>query len=221
VQTVAAVAIHPEVVGAGAEGLDEAGVRTSETLHLGDEFEGEVGSEQLVARFAGKTPNTVVAALPYVTAGWRNGNSTVRYRMTTIVPGIRAEGESEASGWLPAVSVQNGRLVLERGLHQEIGWERKTGTSDVAFLVYADRMDHPLLEAMTRMAADSDGQFGGDALVDRGAHLIRAAGPDFFTTGVMATVNHRLPGDNEIRVSFANGDALVMPASRHMARMRC
>jgi hypothetical protein len=214
VQTVAAVAIHPEVEGAGAEGLDEASIRTSETIHLGDEFEGEVGSEQLVARFAAKTPNTVVAALPYASAGWRNGDSTVRYRMTTIVPGTQAEGESQASGWLPSVSVQNGRLVLERGLHQEIGWERKTDTSDVAFLVYADRMNHPVLEATTRMAADSDAQFGGDALIDGSAHLIRAAGPDFFTTGVLATVDHRLPANNEIRVSFANGDALVMPAAR-------
>lgn len=214
VQTVAAVAIHPEVGGAGAQGLDEAAVRTSETLHLGDEFEGEVGSEQLVARFAAKSPNTVVAALPFVTAGWRKGNSIVRYRMTTIVPGARVGGESEASGWLPAVSVQNGRLVLERGLHQEIGWERKTDASDVAFLVYADRMEHPVLEAMTRMAADGDAQFGGDALIDSSAHLMRAAGPDFFTTGIMATVNHRLPADNEISVSFANGDALVMPAAR-------
>jgi len=186
VQTVAAVAIHPEVEGAGAEGLDEAAVRTSETLHLGDEFEGEVGSEQLIARFAAKSPNTVVAALPYVTAGWRNGDSTIRYRMATIVPGTR-EGESEPSGGLPAVSMQNGRLVLERGLHQEIGWERKTDVSGFAFLVYADRMDHPVLEAMTRMAANSDAQFGGDALIDSSAHLIRAAGPDFFTTGVMAT----------------------------------
>jgi len=50
VQTVAAVAIHPEVEGAGAEGLNEAAVRTSETLHLGDEFDGEVGSEQLVVK---------------------------------------------------------------------------------------------------------------------------------------------------------------------------
>ncbi|HEY1896307.1 MAG TPA: carboxypeptidase-like regulatory domain-containing protein [Terracidiphilus sp.] len=214
VQTVAAVAIHPEVDGAGAEGLYEAGMRTSETLHLGDEFEAEVGSEQLVARFAAKSPNTVVAALPYATAGWRTGSSTVQYRMTTIVPGTRVEAESDASGWLPAVSVQNGRLVLERGSHQEVGWDRRTDASDVAFLVYADRMDHPVLEAMTRMAADGDAQFGGDALIDSAAHLIRAAGTSFFTSGVVATVSHRLPADNEIRVSFANGDALVMPATR-------
>jgi hypothetical protein len=214
VQTVGAVAIHPEVEGAGAEGLDEAAVHTSETLHLGDEFEGEVGSEQVVARFAAKSPNTVVTALPYATVGWRNGDSTVRYRMTTIVPGTRTESESEASGWLPAVSVQNGRLVLERGMHQEIGWERKTDASDVAFLVYADRMDHPVLEAMTRMGSAGDAQFGGDALIDGGAHLIRAAGPNFFTAGVLTTVDHRLPANSEIRVSFANGDALVMPAAR-------
>ena len=66
---------------------------------------------------------------------------------------------------------------------------------------------------MTRTAADGDAQFGGNALVDGTAHLIRASGPDFFTTGVMATVDHRLPANNEIRVSFANGDALVMPGT--------
>ncbi len=135
-------------------------VRTSETLHLGDEFEAEVGSEQLVARFAAKSPNTVVAALPYATAGWRHGDSTVRYRMTTIVPGTQAEGESRGVGMAPRGFVHNGRLALERGLHQEIGWERKTDTSDVAVLVYADRINHPVLEAMTRMAAASDAQFG-------------------------------------------------------------
>ena len=43
VQSVAAVAIHPEIVGAGAEGLDEATMRTWETMNLGDEFEAEVG----------------------------------------------------------------------------------------------------------------------------------------------------------------------------------
>jgi hypothetical protein len=99
-------------------------------------------------------------------------------------------------------------------LHQEIGWEHKTDASDVAFLVYADRMDHPVLEALTRMAAEGDSQIGGNALLDRAAHLMRTAGPGFSTAGVMATLDHRLPGNNEIRVSFANGDALVMPTTR-------
>jgi len=214
VQSVAAVAIHPEIEGAGAEGLDEAAVRNWETVHLGDEFEAEVGAEQVVARFAQRSPNTVIAALPYVTAGWRNGESTVRYRMTTVVPGMRSGDESEAATWLPALSVRNGNLALEHGLHQELGWERKTDASGLAFLVYADRMDNPVMEAITRMAAGGDEQIAGNALLDRAGGLMRTAGPGFFTAGVMATAEHRLPGESQIRVSFANGDALVMPASR-------
>jgi Carboxypeptidase regulatory-like domain len=214
VQSVAAMAIHPEIEGAGGEGLDEAVVRTWETMRMGDEFEAEAGAEQVVARFAQRSPNTVVAALPYVSAGWRNGDTTVRYRMTTIVPGVRSGDDSEAAKWLPALSVHKGNLALEHGVHQEIGWERTTDASGLAFLVYADRMDNPVIEAMTRMAAGGDVQITESALFDRASGMMRAAGPGFFTAGVMATAKHRLPGENQIRISFANGDALVMPASR-------
>ena len=42
---------------------------------------------------------------------------------------------------------------------------------------------------------------------------MRAAGPGFSTQGIVASVEHRLPRGNQIRVSYANGNALVMPAS--------
>jgi hypothetical protein len=64
VQSLAAIAIRPEIESQGADGLDEAAMRTSENLNLGDEFEGEIGSEQVIARFGQNSPNTVVAALP-------------------------------------------------------------------------------------------------------------------------------------------------------------
>src|SRR5581483_369479 len=83
VQSLAAVAIHPEIDTEGAEGINEAAIRTSETLNLGDEFEGEAGAEQFIARFGQNSPNTVVAALPFASFGWRNGDSVIRYQMTT------------------------------------------------------------------------------------------------------------------------------------------
>jgi hypothetical protein len=212
VQSVAAVAIHPEIEGAGAEGLDEAAMRTWQTMRMGDEFEAEVGAEQVVARFAAKSPNTVAEALPYATAGWRNADTRVHYGMTTIVPSVQRHGDSEASAWLPALSVRNGGLVLERGLHQELGWERKTDASGVAFLVYADHVDNPVLEATTRLAEGGNAQLAGNALFDHSSGIMRAAGPGFSTTGFMATAERRLRGDNQIRLTFANGDALVMPA---------
>jgi hypothetical protein len=42
--------------------------------------------------------------------------------------------------------------------------------------------------------------------------LLHAAGPDFSATGMQASIERRLPGGNLVRLSYANGDALVMPA---------
>ena len=214
VQSVAAVAIRPEIEGAGAGGLEEAAFRTSETIRLGDEFEAEAGAEQVVAGLGRKSPNTVVAALPYFSSAWHGDASTLRYRMTTIVPGLRSDNEDRASAFLPAVSVRDGNLLLEHGLHQEIGWERKTDASGVAVVFFADRMDNPVLEATTHMAPGGDPQIASSALFDRASGMLRSAGPGFSTAGFMATAEHRLPGDNHVRLSFANGNALVMPASR-------
>jgi len=49
------------------------------------------------------------------------------------------------------------------------------------------------------------------ALFDRASGLLRVAGPDFSSTGMMAAIDHALPGGNHIRLSYANGNALTMP----------
>jgi hypothetical protein len=214
VQSVAAVAIHPEVdSGEGAEsaGLDEAAVRTWETMNLGDALEAEVGSSEVLARFSQHSPATVAAALPFATVGWRSGNSTVRYRMTTQLPGSPAAGETESAAWLPELSERNGNLVLEHGLHQEVGWERRTDASGMSLLVYADNVDDPVVEAMVHGAAGNAGP--AMVLYDRASGLLRMAGPDFSSAGMSASLERRLPGGNLIRLSYANGDALVMPTT--------
>jgi hypothetical protein len=218
VQSVAAVAIHPEIDAAGAEGLDEAAIRTWETMHLGDEIEAEVGSTQVLARFAGHSPNTVAAALPFASVGWRDGDSAVRYRMTTFLPGPQASpqdtDETEAQAWLPELSARNGDLAIEHGLHQEIGWERRTEVSGMAVLVFADHIDNPVLEAMGHFATEDSAAdtVAIPVLFDPASGLVRAAGPDYSTAGMLATLERRLPGANQIRLSYANGNALIIPA---------
>jgi hypothetical protein len=214
VQSVAAVAIHPEIEGAGAAGISEAGFQTSEIIRLGDEFEAEVGAEQVAAGFGRQFPKTIMAALPFASAAWKRGDATLSYRMTTVVPSMRPEDADQAASILPAMSVRDGNLVLQTGMHQEIGWERSTGDSQIAVLFYADRMDNPILEAMARMTSDAAPEIASDALIDRTSGILRTAGPGFSTAGFMATAEHALPGANRVRLSFANGDALVMPASR-------
>jgi hypothetical protein len=215
VQSVAAVAIHPEEDSAGARGLDEAAIRSWETMRLGNEIEAEAGSTQVLARFAEQSPNTVAAALPFASVDWRDGNSAVRYRVATALPAPMTADESQARAWLPELSVRNGSLTVEHGLHQEIGWERRTDDSSMAVLVFADRLDNPVIEAMGRFATDGN---AGDAvavpvLLDHSSGLLRAAGPEYSTAGLMAAFERRLPGANEVRVSYSNGDALAMAPS--------
>jgi hypothetical protein len=239
VQAVAAVAIEPGVETAGSEGLEEAAIRSWETINLGGALNAEVGSTQVLARFQQNSPNTVAAALPFATVAWRNGDSAIRYRLATSVPAFGNPDDTQAQAWLPALSMRDGRLALEHGLHQEIGWERNTDRSDVAVLVYADRLDDPAMEAMDRASTGSGNGFrdgsgkgagtgsgtsaAGTAaataqlLFDPGSGLVRAAGPGFSSSGLVATAEHRLPGNSQVRISYANGNVLRLASSSQAA----
>jgi hypothetical protein len=211
VQSVAAVAVHPEMDSGGGEGLNEAAVRSWETIRLGDEFEAEAGSSQVVARLSGGSGGTVASVLPFASVSWKDGNSAIRYRMTTQLPGAVETDDTEAQTWLPRLSARDGALAVAHGLHQEIGWERRTDLSSVAVLVYADRIDNPALEAMSRMASGDSG--ASWALLDSNSGLLSAGGPGFSGAGMAASFEHRIRGGNHLRLSYANGRALVMPAS--------
>jgi len=208
VDSVAAVAIRPELEMAGSEGLDEAAIRSEETINLGDMLEAEAGSTQVLARFSQNSPNTIFAALPFATVAWRDGNSALRYRMATSVPSSEDEGDSAAQTWLPRLAVNDGKLTMEHGLHQEIGWERGTSNSDVAVLVYADRIDNPVLEAHERSPAGSGPS--AELLGDPESGLVRTAGKGFSASGVRASFQHKLPGNGELRASYATGEALAV-----------
>ena len=204
----AAISIHPVIEGAGGEGLEEASLRSAETINLGDEFEVDAGAQQVMARFNQNSPNTVLQMLPFATVAWHGGNSTVSYRMASAPAGLNQD-ESKAGFYLPMVSMRDGKLAVQHGLHQEIGWERRTDASGVSFLVFSDQIANPVIEARGQAARNFA------ALSDPMSGLMRGAGQNFSSAGVMATVEHRLGGGNRVRVSYANGDALVMPAVVH------
>jgi hypothetical protein len=208
VESMAAISIHPVIEGSGGEGLDEAALRSSETIHLGDEYEIDAGGQQVMARFSQDSPNTILATLPFATVAWHGRNSTVSYRMATA-PVSANQDESRAGFYLPRVSMRDGQLALEHGLHQEIGWERRTDASGVSFAVYSDQLENPVIEASGHAVA------GDGLLSDPISGLMRGAGQNYASAGVMAAVEHRMAGGGTIRMSYANGDALVMPAQVH------
>jgi hypothetical protein len=210
VQSVAAVSVEPQVQSAGGEGLEEAAFRGEETMHFGPDIDAEVGANTAVGRLGGLPSGATAALLPFATVAWRNGNSTLHYGMATMLPD-RSSDESEAMAFLPAMVARNGDLAIEHGVHQEIGWERRTDTSGMAVVVYADNIENPVLQALGHFAA-ADSPASSSVLFDPVSGMIRAAGPSFSSAGVQASVEHRLPGGNSIRLSYASGNALVMSA---------
>ncbi len=211
VQSVAAISISPEVEAGGDRGTDEAAVRSFETMELGPSVDAEVGSTAMIGRLEGDSPSTATAMLPYADVEWHRGSSTVRYRLATMTHDrVTGQDESESATWLPAMALRDGRLEIEHGIHQEIGWKRETDVSEVGVLVYSDRIDDPVLEALGHFA--EAGSTGGDALFDPESGVLRAAGPQFSCSGMQTSVERRIAGSNRVRVSYASGAALVMPA---------
>jgi hypothetical protein len=206
VQSVAAVAIHPEVMGPdGQGGMNQASVSAWEQMHFGDAIDLEAGATQVIGRLNAQA--SVVAALPTAAITWHGGNTSVGYRMATMIPNAARGDDDRAQTSLPAMSVRNGELVIQRGLHQELGWSRAAGSTDMSVIFFSGTIQNPILEAKGNAAAAS-----GQALFDIHGSLMRAAGRGFSTQGVVASVEQRLPHGNQVRVSYRNGSALVMPA---------
>jgi Carboxypeptidase regulatory-like domain len=210
VQSVATMTVEPEIEGSGGEGLEEAALRSQETMNFGDALQAEAGANLVMGRVAGMQDGSTADLLPFATIAWRNGNSAVQYRMATMLPGGDAD-ESQPAAYQPRLVERNGAVAMEHGVHQEIGWQRQTAASGMAVMVYADNIENPVLEALGRFAAGGPGASSG-VLFDRASDLLRAAGPDYATTGVEASMSRRLPGGNLVKVSYASGSAMVMSA---------
>ena len=155
----------------------------------------------------------VTAALPYASVNWSAGDSTVGYRMATLMPGALSAGTAADESALPAFSARDGRLLMERGMHQEIAWERHTEASGMAVMVYADDIANPVLEGSPSGAGRPlEASAANAALLDGPSGLFMPPDRNFSTAGMTASFEHRLAGGNNVRISYASGKALVMPA---------
>jgi Carboxypeptidase regulatory-like domain len=204
VQSVAEIAINPQVQGASGQGLEQAMVTSEETMHVGPDAEIEAGSAEAFARTTG---GNVAQGLPFASVTWRSGDSAVRYRMATM---IQQPGGSDSS--MPLVAARGNDLVMQRGFHQEIAWERNTANSGMAVVFYTDDVKNPVLEAAAHLAQPDSGILPSGMLFDPASGIARAAGPNYSSSGITASVEHSIPGGTIFRASYANGSALVAPA---------
>jgi len=213
VQTVVAVMANPYAGAGGDQGLQAASLRTWESLQLLGSLEAEAGSDQVLARVG--NGGEVVAALPFAKLTIHRGQSSLEYRVATSRSADSGTSESMPGAWLPILSERDGALMLEHGLHQELGWSTSAGPAEMRVIFFGDSIENPMIEASGRLSADEDA--GQWMLVDRASGLLRSAGPNYSATGMLASVESRLPGHNRVKLSYASGDALVMRASTGQA----
>ena len=208
VQSLAAMAIHPEIDSAASEGLDEAAFQSAETIRLGPDVTAKVGAAQVLARFAQDSAGTLVETLPFASIEFNIGSSTVAYRMATMASPSMTADASQTAYWLPTLVTRDGNLAVEKGLHQEIGWQRQTDTSGMSVVFFNDDLENPALE----VAPSGQAPVSTQALYDQTSGLMRVAGPNFSAPGMMASFERTLPGGKRVRFQYANGSALVLPA---------
>jgi len=209
VRTLAAVRIESGMESGDSQGMNEAAIRTTEEINLGDLLQAEAGSEEVMARFSHGAAETLLSSLPFGSITWKGSNSSVSYRVNTSRP---ESADSDApSAILPELSMNNGRLAMEQGLHQEISWERNTERSGLSFRVYSESVSNPVLEAATQ----GNGVIASQALTDSVSNLLRVAGPGYSTQGFTASYVHRFLSGNQLRFSYANGSSLALGSMVH------
>jgi len=208
-QNVVAVMHDPMVQMGGQQGLEAAALRTWESLQIVENLDAEAGSEQVFAQ-AG-SGNTIVAALPFARLTLHRGEGAFEYSVATARSADGSAGELAPGTWLPMVSTRDGALAIEHGLHQELGWSTSAGPAAMRVVIYGDSIDNPVIEGSGHLTAAGAGS--SLLLVDGASGLLRAAGPNYSTTGILASVESQLPGHNHIRLSYASGDALVLHSS--------
>jgi hypothetical protein len=208
IQTLAAWMSDPEAGAGRDQGLQAASLRTWQSMEILDSLEAEAGSEQVLARVG--DGREVMAAYPFAKLTVERGKSALSYQVSTARSADAQADEAMPGAWLPILSENDGELRVEHGLHQELGWSTTAGPAELQLIIYGDDLVNPVIEASGHLSAgDEAGQW---FLFDRASGLLRSAGPNYSSSGLIAAVESGLPLHNRVRLSYASGDALVMQA---------
>lgn len=204
-RTIAAVESRPDILaGPGVQGLQAIEMRSGQTMNFGEAVQAEVGDDAEAVHLGGM----LMANHPFASITVRKGNAAIAYRVSTA-PGIQqVEDLDRESTVEPKLAQQNGRLVMEQGLHQELGISRATDATHMKVTVWQERMDHTIMSGGgTISAAD---WAGGNLLYDESSDLLRATGGPVAGAGMLGEVERRVNGSAWIAFDVALGEALAM-----------
>jgi Carboxypeptidase regulatory-like domain len=209
IRTVAAFLDRPEIAGGpdpDLDGLQAMIFRTAETIDLTPAIGVEAGGEAEVVHMG----TTQVANHPFASVHVRAGDAMVTYRVATA-PGVQqAEMMDRANTLSPEIAEQNGQMVMEHGLHQELTFAESSGALRMEMTVFHDRVDNPMVDGGGEISA-ADWK-SGDLLYDSSTDAIEVAGKDYAGAGLVGALRETLPDNIWLALTGGMGDALRMDA---------
>ena len=217
-RTVAAVETRPDVAGGPtSQGLQVIAMRTGETLDFGDSVQAEFGDETEAIHLG----DSLLANYPFATVTMRRGGNFISYRVSTA-PGIQQVDDLDREATVePKLGERDGRLQLEKGVHQEVAAGRSEGALHVKVVAWHERVEHPVVSGGGNISAAD--WAGGNLLYDETSDLLRASGGSFTGNGLLSEVEQRVNGSTWISFDVALGDALEMngaaPGSQSLDQM--
>jgi hypothetical protein len=179
-------------------------MRTAETMDLMEGVSAEFGSE-LQAIHLGQNQ---FANHPFAGVEVHSGQTEVAYHMATS-PGAQHASEIDRENTLaPALTERDGHLLLEHGLHQEFSIARREGNVSMRMTVFSDRISNPVISGGGSLSvADWN---SGDLLYDPTTDLLKAAGQNYSSNGMLAEIRDKVNDDLWFSFAYAMSNALSM-----------
>jgi Carboxypeptidase regulatory-like domain len=206
---------HPELMGTGhVMGLDAMQIATAQKTQFGDFGELEAGGALVVVRTSGST----TTARPFVRMSVHPAKDwTVGYRIATARDMQGFNSLDAVQPELPvAVTLPNGHVSLERGLHQEFSVSRKAGKGVIQASYYRDNLSNVLVAGGGRLSSgDVDGRspmtapaFG--VLTDTITGGFKLLSEGYQSQGFNVILSEPLTAGMWAAVQIENGTALAM-----------
>ena len=213
-RTVVSLRSAPQLMtGDGESGLQVAEIRTGRRTTLGESVELEAGSSaEAVHTGAAVAGSYALAAHPFVrltaspAAGWR-----LQYRLATARDAQEFADVVAGEDAMPVASVSGGKLMLERGRHQEISAARKAGRTVMEVALYHDAIDRAAVMGGVLPGVGA-GSFAGltGLTLDPVSGTFQTAGNGFVADGARFTLSADLSRQIWLAAEYATGAALSL-----------
>ena len=204
-RTIAAVEDRPDIAGGPEnQGLQAIEMRTGETMSFSESLQAEFGDEAEAVHLS----DTVLANHPFAAVTFRGGSTSVAYRVSTA-PGLQqVEDLDRPSTVEPKLAEQNGNLLLEQGVHQEIAVGHGEHRLRMKVVAWRERVDHPVVSGGGAISPTD--WAGGNLLYDQSSDLLRVAGQGYTGNGMLSEVEQQVNASTWISFDVALGDAMVL-----------